>query len=872
MFSRVSARGLASVPAICVLLLLTACPQSPSVPATSGLPPVSIDPTAPSSSTPRNRYSFNNQCFVLQSVENDNFVASSGGGYAASAADITGAEAFYLKPTALGYYLLFNRSREVLAGGATASNQALNAVTDTAVFEMRARGDSTTYPENFEVWVATATSRLEPTKAEVDTYRNFADPQILNTQFWLTADALNLRLAVDATDTVIGAAPANTDAQAFRLQAANGCVDFPEAHDNTVGESFSGTTSDDTVLGMVDAHVHMSATEFLGKSEWGFPFHKFGVTHALADCDEYHGPAGNSHAAAAVLETSPEHDTTGWPTHPYWPGRDRVAHEAIYWKWVERAWKAGLRIMVNELVENETLCEIARSSGANPQPAMDCNSMNNAGRQAGTMYALEDYIDAQYGGRGEGWFQIVHGAAEAREVVEAGKLAVVLGIEISNLLDCQVNYGTLRSQEPLEEDGSGGLENAYECDAASIATRLDRLIDYGVRKVITIHEFDNAFGGNGIFEGLVLGAGNRENSGLFNGAALLDPAGEASPPELPSGEFWTTYDCPEEGGLDIDGDPFSGYLGGGSGGTSMPSLEPTCFYQGQGDGTQVGSVRPGGPTICYPLKNQCNARWLTPIGLDMYSTMMEKGIIFDIDHLELEMKTQALELAEAQDPPYPFVSTHGTFGGTSIEQVSRIFRNGGFIFPSLGNGPDHIGKITELRQIHATAWTPAEILAGDQFLFGLGFGTDTNGLSSQQGPRSNIEAGKEVVYPYRLFSGGLFDQLSEFQSIAAVEFQQPEERDHTGAGRTWHTDMDGSAHYGMLSGMVQEINLEGSAQDMRDLYNAAEVYLQMWERTEASRDGIAGNPNGEVIVPAGILRRAPSFPAGSGRRITPPGP
>ena len=45
-------------------------------------------------------------------------------------------------------------------------------------------------------------------------------------------------------------------------------------------------------------------------------------------------------------------------------------------------------------------------------------------------YAMERYIDAQSGGPGLGWFRVVHTPAEARTVIAAGKLAVVLGIAI----------------------------------------------------------------------------------------------------------------------------------------------------------------------------------------------------------------------------------------------------------------------------------------------------------------------------------------------------------------------------------------------------------------------------------------------------------
>ena len=41
------------------------------------------------------------------------------------------------------------------------------------------------------------------------------------------------------------------------------------------------------------------------------------------------------------------------------------------------------------------------------------------------------------GGPGQGWFRIVTTPQQARDAVRAGKLAVVLGIEVDNLFNCK---------------------------------------------------------------------------------------------------------------------------------------------------------------------------------------------------------------------------------------------------------------------------------------------------------------------------------------------------------------------------------------------------------------------------------------------------
>ena len=50
----------------------------------------------------------------------------------------------------------------------------------------------------------------------------------------------------------------------------------------------------------------------------------------------------------------------------------------------------------------------------------------------------QDYIDAQNGGPGRGWFRIVNDPFEARRVIDEGKLAVIKGIEVSEPFGCRV--------------------------------------------------------------------------------------------------------------------------------------------------------------------------------------------------------------------------------------------------------------------------------------------------------------------------------------------------------------------------------------------------------------------------------------------------
>ncbi len=810
------------------------------------------------------RYTMANACWAIKASGSGQYLAADGSGYRASAADLGAAEAFYLKPTALGKYMIYSASRELVsaAGDGSLTNISTTAATDNAEWTVVAVGDTTAYPQ-------TPAYNEEPTPEQVELWHGFQDPFVRSVDFTIASDATQSELVVDDSGVLKTAADADGNLDSFIFEATTGCASFPEAESNFVGEPFKGTQPDGTVLGHTDAHVHISSTEFLGGAHWGYPFHKFGVEHALGDCKTDHGDSGFGDVVGGLFQQDTDgHATDGYPTFTDWPERSNLTHEAIYWKWIERAWAGGLRVIVNDLVDNETLCELQRNVSG--EPNRDCNSMNNAGRQAGTMYAMENYIDAQYGGPGKGFFQIVHDSSEARSVIEDGKIAVVLGIEISNLFDCKVKYNPARQLGPEEEpsDNSNPQENSYECTTEegkpnSILTQMQRIYDWGVRQIISIHEFDNAFGGNGIFDGLILNLGNRENSGgvpsgdlaglaqLFEGqpnqAQFEALVANLPTTELATGEWWTTYDCPIEG----ETEGFSGYLWGNSGGSKQSYLQqPACIPTGQGG-------RSGGSTPCYPRDvNQCNARWMTPAGLYTYSKMMEMGFLFDWDHMEVGMKTQALELAEAQDPAYPFVSTHGTFGGTTNDQATRLLANGGFLYPSNGSSNGFRADMSETFGIYNAAMAKRAEQGKEPLLFGFGYGTDTNGLSSQTRPRSNPE--KPIVYPFTLFDGEPFASLSEFNAAQPISFLQPASSNIDGeVKRTWHEDVDGNAHYGMLADFVKEVVLdsENPAQQTLQLFNSAEAYLQTWALTEASSAAIRSR--GGVTNPGGILRPAP---------------
>ncbi|NNG97328.1 sphingolipid ceramide N-deacylase [Gordonia araii NBRC 100433] len=219
------------------------------------------------------------------------------------------------------------------------------------------------------------------------------------------------------------------------------------------------------------------ATQFLGgKLHCGSPYSPFGITVALRDCPD-HEPGGWPAVSEHVLSRPGPHDTAGWPTFTGWPRYDSLTHEQTYYRWIERAWRSGLRVTTNYYVQNRVLCE------RYPLRDQPCDEMASIRVQHRMLQRMQDYVDAQAGGPGKGFLRIATNAAQVRSIVAAGKLAVTLGVEVSEPFGCRTVRG--RAQ----------------CTRGDIDRGLDELRAMGVRQIILTHKFDNALGGTRFDQG-----------------------------------------------------------------------------------------------------------------------------------------------------------------------------------------------------------------------------------------------------------------------------------------------------------------------------------------------------------------------------------
>ena len=449
-----------------------------------------------------------------------------------------------------------------------------------------------------------------------------------------------------------------TDAEGFRLTArdgtkladggrlkfrkAEGCPEYPEVQDTSTGTPAKGETPYSETRGYIDAHMHLMAYEYFGgQVHCGQPWHKYGVEFALPDCNDDPALGAQNSALETVAGKGPPRDQVGWPTFNEWPAFNSLTHEASYWKWLERAWKSGLRSYVNLLVDNEALCKIVQAR-KNP-----CNDMESVRLQAKRTFELQDYIDAQYGGPGKGFFRIVKDPFEARRVANDGKLAVILGIEVSRLFGCGVKNGL------------------PECDKEKIDRELDEVYNIGVRQMEIINKFDNAFGGVAGDTGQTGTAVNSQN-------------------RTETGRFWDMRTCDSEGPHDHDREQTT---------TGTPAQDAIF-------GAAFATGVPPGTAPVYPSAPHCNNLGLSDLGEHVIRRMIRKGMIIDPDHLSVYARRQLLNITE--DERYAGVISSHTWSTPDAER--RILEAGGLVTPYAGASTSFVKKWQELRKEKNPRW------------------------------------------------------------------------------------------------------------------------------------------------------------------------
>jgi len=109
------------------------------------------------------------------------------------------------------------------------------------------------------------------------------------------------------------------------------------------------------------------------------------------------------------------------PHFEQWPHSEAIAHQQMWEGWIQEARTGGMSVLVASLYESELLCTTTPPGTR----VNNCNEMDSIERQAD---AIWDFV-----GVNSAWAGIALSAQQARDIIDDGRLAIVLSAELTNL-------------------------------------------------------------------------------------------------------------------------------------------------------------------------------------------------------------------------------------------------------------------------------------------------------------------------------------------------------------------------------------------------------------------------------------------------------
>lgn len=759
----------------------------------------------------RPAYELAQGCYALKSLKNKSYlVAVNGSNYKFADVGEVKAEKFFLKPAGLGSFMLYDRNGKYLAVETPEEDFDFDVDVDFNEFNFDpANGQldvdldaSAHVGYDFDGDVLSVNRKKRVSRKAIwkinylDIYQTKISvggqkKEKIDTGYTLVSAHNNMRLVMRFSQPELSMVPLElvqkVDPQRigfhFVKQDASECKQYPEASVNATvfPEYYEPKDPTKPVKGFIDTHAHLSFPKSMaGVAMAGDLFHPLGIEHALKDCSQLHGEGGKMDILGASVGGGVNHETTGYPNFSAdWPSSENVTHANAYYKWIERAHLSGMKMLVTFVTGHKTMCELF--SLIHPLKAEgDCKSDDVINLQISYLYALQDYVDAQEGGPGKGWFRIVRSPEEARDVISQNKLAVLLGVEYNTLFDCKTG--------------------ADYCTEEYIDKELDLLYDMGVRVVFPMHKLDNSFGGAIAQPG--------DSGGWFNltnkmSSGKIDHFTEIVNPFLDSigGDFWQFEECPEgvDGVTDVK---------------NMKDFMDDDFIISRNMLKRIPTVGPLlveifdwvfvdklGPLPTYEEfdgKSMCNSRSLQPMGRYLINQLIDRGMLIETDHMGYHMLQETLDILEQRD--YSGVVSSHSISFLNDDVVARILELGGHISPmarSFSKTLENIERYTVEMSDHP-------------YWIGVGIGTDVQGMC----PQGNAPQGIDVYGAEGFFTS--FDGNVEFT------MQQ------TG-NRAFNFNEEGRAHYGLIADWIEAVRQDNPGA-LESIMNSAEAYLRMWER------------------------------------------
>lgn len=564
--------------------------------------------------------------------------------------------------------------------------------------------------------------------------------------------------------------------------------------------------------GIADVHEHMTSN-IAGHQSFmaGKPFHPLGIEHALHDCSKVHGHGGyfdfiyNAEAIENATSRFGEvwneqelYDTSGYPDFTDWPSREYWSHQAIYYKWLERAHMSGLRFMTEYVTSQQVMCDMfnifslaqAIGKGTPLRGAYSgCNEMEGVDRSVQQLHDLERYVDAKNGGEGKGWLKIVTSPEQARDAIGQGKLAIAIGLEIENPYNCF----------------SGTNPSLPECSESYLKEQMDKYYDLGIRAVFPVHKFNNGLassdGSHGGLEILDLVHNLKARNYGECGELGATIAGRYEPFNKQS--FFTV----DEPTFDLVTEVFQFVK------THIP---PLYVLVDQFVGVDGEIVAPNN----YSPTGHCQRDGITETGRKMMKYAMQKGMFIDASHFSTKGLIDAYEMFEQYN--YTPLQTHGgnhgykmlDLGGVTMTSFRANCQDSSQ--PRDMYSPELSNYLYDLQTINAHQGSYKALV--------LGF--DYNGFSDYVGARFGEHSvcsepqTNPVTYPFNSFADDV-----ELKALKA-------------GNRVFDVNHDGMANIGLLPDVIQDHRNNGvTDEEFEPLFRGAEAYIRIWEKNiETSKD------------------------------------
>lgn len=363
-------------------------------------------------------------------------------------------------------------------------------------------------------------------------------------------------------------------------------------------------------------------------------------------------------------------------------------------------------------------------------------------------------------GRHRDFMEIARSPADLRRIVSANRLAVVLGVESDD-------FGNLTRRARFSDE---------VVTAATVDAEIRRLYDLGVRYILPIHFSDTVLGGHALTKDL-FALSSKEYSNSF--PALRETCGEGIQ-------------------FKLDRSAFS-------------SIESHLLRT-----RDLGRIIDAQPRYPVPRTGcgHANAAGLTPLGISGLTTMMNLGMMIDIDHMSRRAANAALDLAALRN--FPLNSGHnGPQGATCLGAV--LSESNRDACNENTRTPAQYERIRSLKGMvglgHGTTAT-SFVVAYRSVLERMGnrpiaIGTDANGL--ERLPRPDLAA--QVTYSTSFPPSSLGTRIFDFNRV-------------------------GLAHYGMLPDYIRSWQSSASSatrmteHEMQAFMSSAEQFARMWERSE----------------------------------------